>query len=93
VARRARQSFRNAGRSLQLEGSAALFLTDSIAAGVEYRQKPDNLGVFSEDDYQDVFVAWFPTKHLSVTAAGVDLGNIADHDNQRGWYLSLQGSF
>jgi hypothetical protein len=84
---------RRSGRSLQLEGSAALFLTDAIAAGIEYRQKPDNLGVFREDDYQDVFIAWFPTKHWSVTVAGVDLGNLADHDNERGWYLSLQGGF
>lgn len=80
------------GRSLQLEGSAALFLTDRFVAGVEYRQKPDNLRAFSEDDFRDLFLVWFPTKRLSVTAAAVDFGNIADHDNERGWYLSLQVS-
>jgi hypothetical protein len=61
--------------------------------GAEYRQKPDNLRSFHEDDYWDVFSAWFPTKNLSMTAAYADLGQIAMKDNQHGWYLSLQGSF
>jgi hypothetical protein len=83
---------RNDSRSLEAEGSAALFLTDFLVAGAEYRQKPDKLSAFQEDDFWDGFVAWFPTKNISVTAAYADLGNIAIHDSQRGWYLSLQGS-
>ena len=61
--------------------------------GVEYRQKPDKLSAFREQDAWDAFVAWFPLKYVAVTAARVDLGNIATHPNQHGWYLSLQGSF
>lgn len=79
-------------RALQVEASTAVFVTDSIALGAEYRQKPDLLSVFREDDCSDFFVAWFPHKQLSVTAAWVDLGNIADKRQQRGLYLSLQGS-
>jgi len=84
---------RNNGYRLEPEMSVATFLSDFVVAGVEYRKKPDNLSAFKEDDFRDLFVAWIPTKYLSVTGAYVDLGNIADKDNQHGWYLSLQASF
>ncbi|MDN4501364.1 DUF3034 family protein [Alteromonadaceae bacterium BrNp21-10] len=79
------------GKSLQLESSAAVFINRHWAVGVEYRQKPDNLGL-KEDDWADVFVAWFPNKSFSVTAAYVDLGTIAGAPDQTGWYLSFVGS-
>jgi hypothetical protein len=75
------------------ELSAAVFPTDEIVAGAEFRQKPDNLGASGEDDYWDLFGVWFPTEHFSVTAAYTDLGRIAMMPGQHGWYLSLQGSF
>ena len=84
---------RKAGRSLVLETSAAVLLDPHWAVGVEYRQKPDNLGFAREDDWRDVFVAWFPNKHVAVVAAYADLGSIATLDKQRGPYLSLQASF
>ena len=84
---------RSDSRSLVAELSAAMFVSDAIVVGAEYRQKPDKLSAFEEDDFSDLFVAWFPTKNFSVTAAYVDLGNIAIHDDQRAWYLSLQGGF
>jgi len=80
-------------RSINAELSAAVFLTDEIVAGAEFRQKPDNLSSFGEDDFWDLFGAWFPSKHFSVTAAYTDLGRIAMMPGQHGWYLSLQGSF
>jgi hypothetical protein len=73
--------------------SLALMLTDNILLGTEYRAKPDNLSGPKEDDARDLFVTWFPMRNLSVTAAYVDLGNIADKDNQRAWYLSGQISY
>jgi hypothetical protein len=84
---------REQGRTLNAEFSAALFVTDNLVAGAEYRQKPDNLGSFREQDYWDAFVAWFPSKHLSVTTAYADLGQIAMMTGQHGWYFSLQASF
>lgn len=84
---------RKAGRSLVLETSAAVLLDPRWAVGVEYRQKPDNLGFAREDDWRDAFVAWFPNKHVAVVAAYADLGSIATLDRQRGAYLSLQASF
>lgn len=78
------------GRHIVSEYSAAVLLDRSWAVGVEYRQKPDNLGFAREDDAADAFVAWFPNKHLAVVAAWVDLGSVAGYDDQRGAYLSLQ---
>jgi len=78
---------------LEAEGSAALFLTDRIVAGAEYREKPDNLSSFREDDAYDGFVAFFPVKSMSVTVAYVNLGNIATHAGEQAWYLSVQATF
>ena len=73
----------NENKKIQLEASTAVLL----AVGVEFRQKPDNLNL-GEEHWKDVFVAWFPNKHFSVTLAYVDLGRIAAIDKQTGWYLS-----
>jgi hypothetical protein len=81
------------GRSINIEFSAAVFLTDEIVAGAEFRQKPDNLSSFGEDDFWDLFGTWFPSKHFSVTVAYTDLGRIAMMPGQHGGYLSVQGSF
>ena len=80
-------------RSLQLEGSVARLLSRNVALGAEFRSKPDNLGIAREDHAWDVFLAWAPSKHASLTLAYVDLGNIVIEDDQRGWYLSLQLGF
>jgi hypothetical protein len=78
-----------------LEASAAYLLTRKLALGVEYRQKPRNLGVDNERAYADVFLAYFPNRHLSLTAAYVNLGDITvfNPTTQRGWYVSLQSGF
>lgn len=83
----------NGGRKLKPEVSGAIFLNDRLAVGAEWRAKPDNLAAFKEQAASDVFVAWFPVKNLSLTAAWVDLGNIANKPRQTGWYLSGQVSF
>ncbi|WP_341676332.1 DUF3034 family protein [Niveibacterium sp. SC-1] len=75
---------------LMPEASLGVFLTDRVVLGAEYRTKPDNLSAFKEDDFQDAFLAWFPSKWVSVTAAWAGLGNIANKADQQGWYLSLQ---
>lgn len=74
------------------EASAAVLLTDNVALGIEYRQKPDELAFAREDDWQDVFLAWFINKHLSVVTAYANLGSIAGFEEQRGWYLSVEGA-
>jgi hypothetical protein len=49
-----------------------------------------------EDDWMDVFVAWAPSKTLSLTLAYVDLGHIVPAvatRRQTGGYLSAQLAF
>ncbi|MFT3956601.1 MAG: DUF3034 family protein [Piscinibacter sp.] len=91
------------GYRVQPELSLALLLRRDLAIGVEYRAKPDNLnesvlgaGALKEDDWADLFLAWAPSKHLSLTLAWVDLGRIApavQPRRQRGAYLSAQAGF
>ncbi|MGO8915127.1 MAG: DUF3034 family protein [Stellaceae bacterium] len=96
----------------EFEGSLAYLLSRKFAVGAEYRTKPNNLSKFAgvlpiagEDNAFDVFAAYFVTKNVSLTAAYVDLGRIADvslgplgggslepHE-QMGAYLSLQLAF
>lgn len=98
----------------ELELSAAYLLSKNIAIGAEYRMKPNNLespanaALFGganvinlkEDDAFDLFVAYAPTKNISLTAAYVNLGNIAtvkavgaDYGRQDSIYLSAQFGF
>lgn len=77
----------------QFEGSAAVLVSRHLAIGGEYRTKPDNLGFAQEDDSYDLFAAWAPVRHLTLTAAYVDLGDIATVKAQHGAFLSLQASF
>lgn len=87
--------------SLLAEASVGAFLNRHWLLGAEYRQHPDNLSAFSQDDWADIFLAWFPNKRWSVTAAWVSLGELStpaipynnDDRNQSGAYLSLTGAF
>lgn len=78
-----------------LEGSAAYLINRHTVAGIEYRMKPHNLGVDKEKDAYDAFIAYFPNKNLSITAAYVALGDITvfNPKRQNGYYLSLQAGF
>lgn len=78
-----------------LEGSLAYLFSPTLVGGVEYRMKPHNLAVDNEKNYYDAFIAWFPSKHVSVTAAWVALGDITvlNPTRQKGYYLSLQAGF
>lgn len=77
----------------QFEASLAYLLSRHVAVGAEYRSKPDNLGFAREQDAYDAFIAWAPTKHVSLTLAYVSLGDIATIRHQRGPYASLQLGF
>jgi hypothetical protein len=77
----------------EFEGSAGYLVTKRLLIGAEYRTKPDNLAGLKEDAWADVFAAYAFNKHLSLTAAYADLGEIVTFKNQRGLYLSLQAGF
>jgi hypothetical protein len=87
------------GTKVQPELSVARLLSRNLAVGAEYRAKPDNLNPsllgngLKEDDWADLFVAWAPSKALSLTLAWVDLGRIVPAvvpRRQTGAYLSAQ---
>lgn len=90
-------------RRWQPEISLGWLVQRRLVVGAEWRRKPDALrrsvlgdGALAEDDWFDVFVAWAPTRTLSLTAAWVDLGRIApgvQPRRQQGAYLSLQWAF
>ena len=89
------------------EVSVAYLLSKRVAVGVEYRAKPNNLETLgraaglgnglAEDAWQDLFIAWAPNKHSSVTLAYLDLGRvlpgITNARVQTGYYLSAQLAF
>jgi len=83
---------------LQPEVSVAVLLRKDVALGAECRRKPDHLnhsvlgdGALNEDEWFDLFIAWAPSKIVSLTAAHVDLGKIVpalQPQQQRGACLS-----
>lgn len=94
-------------RSLQPEFSVAYLINKNLAVGAEVRFKPNNLqalgaaaglgAALREDDWKDIFIAWAPSKNLSLTLAYVDLGRIVpgitNYRRQTGYYLSAQVAF
>lgn len=92
---------KESGRSTVGEASLGMFINKHWLVGGEYRQHPENLTNLNQDDWQTLFVAWFPNKRWSVTGAWVDLGEISsvavpfdnDSRSQTGAYLSLSGAF
>ena len=81
---------KHAGRSVQFEGSLGWMLSPRLVVGGEWRTRPDNLGIAREDDAKDLFAAWALSRHVTMTAAYVDVGSVATFANQRGGLLSLQ---
>ena len=95
------------GYRLQPELSAAYLLSKNIAVGAEYRfmrNRLENAGRVAglgnglrASDWKDVFIAWAPSKHFSLTLAWVDLGVIVPATTgsrrQTGYYLSAQAAF
>jgi hypothetical protein len=89
------------GYTAQFEASIGLFLNDKTVIGMEYRTKPDNeIGGMKEDDWGDLFFAYFPTSNMALVLAYAELGDIAAEatsgdfgEDQRGLYLQVQGNF
>lgn len=92
---------------LQPEVSVAYLLRHDLAVGLEYRVMPNKLRKAGQaaglgsglqaDDWKDVFVAWSPSQHFSLTLAYVDLGRIVPATTkarrQTGTYVSTQFAF
>lgn len=97
----------NDSYKLQPEFSIAYLLSKNFAVGAEYRFLPNNLETAGRaaglgsglraENWKDVFIAWAPSKHFSLTLAYVDLGVIVpattSNRRQTGAYLSGQFAF
>ena len=93
--------------TLQPELSVAYLINKNVAVGVEYRMMRSKLetagnaaglgnGLRSQD-WKDIFIAWAPSKNVSLTLAYVDLGVIVPATTasrkQQGVYVSAQLAF
>jgi hypothetical protein len=95
------------GYELQPEISVAYLINSRLAVGFEYRAMPNKLQRAGQaaglgdglraDDWKDIFIAWAPSKNVSITAAYVDLGRIVPATTsgrkQTGVYVSAQIAF
>jgi hypothetical protein len=90
------------GYNPEFAGSVAVLLNRGLAVGGEYRTMPRELkSVGKSSNYADIFVAYFPSKHFSITAAYAFLGDIAPAvdanagatRNENAAYVSGQLSF
>ena len=94
----------NDGYSLQPEFSIAYLVSKNVVVGAEYRSMRNKLNFATpagngtrSEDWKDIFVAWAPTKNVSLTLAYVDLGVIVPATTasrkQQGLYVSAQLAF
>lgn len=74
---------------LEWEGSLAILPSPSLAVGVEWRTQSNKLGGLAEEKtVTDFFIAYFPDKNWSLTAAYVDLGSLPFEKSATGFYLT-----
>ena len=82
----------------EFETTIAYLLTRKLAIGGEYRTRPDNLNVDEEAAAWDAFIAWTPSKYVSILGAYANIGALLgpqtqDTSDQDGGYLSIQVGF
>lgn len=90
------------GYHIEPEFAVGWWATKSIVLGGEYRFMPhfqlvgyNALGdAFSKNNnWSDVYIAYFPTKYFSLTASYAMLGTLASEPGQNGLYISGTFSF
>ena len=81
------------GATWRAAGTVAVWLADRVLLGGEYRAKRGALATPVEGDAHDLFLAFAPSKHLSIVVAYVDLGPVAGQGIERGPSLSVSGTF
>jgi hypothetical protein len=89
---------RDPERSLGVEASLGVLLTRTLVVGAEYRMRSDNLTVDREADAWDAFLAWAPSRAISVVAGYANIGALltpvtGSDAKQDGAYLSVQAGF
>ena len=73
--------------------SVGVWVADEWLVGAELRSKHGALATPVESAAHDVFIAYGPSKHLTVVLGYADLGPVAGQGLERGPYLSLSAAF
>lgn len=89
---------RHRGYSTKPEGTLAYLLTRKVAIGGEIRTGPRNLSHDDQTNAWTLFVAWAPTRNLSLVAAYLNIGSVLAPvtgvtRHQDGPYFSVQAGF
>jgi hypothetical protein len=85
-------------QSVEFAGTVGYLILRQLAVGGEYRSRPHNLSADEERGAWDAFIAWAPTRYVSVVAGYASLGSVlapvsGDTSDHQGSYLSLQVGF
>jgi hypothetical protein len=85
-------------QSVEFAGSVAYLILRQVAIGAEYRTQPHNLSADDERGSWDAFVAWAPSRYVSLVAGYASIGSVlapvsADASDHQGSYVSLQIGF
>lgn len=83
----------NSSRELMWELNTSFLISRELVLGYEFRQKPNNLSFSKENNWQDIYLAWFYDKSISGVIGWADLDTLAGLSNQQGLYLSIQATF
>ncbi len=85
-------------REFLVEGNVVVFVTDNLAIGAEYRQKPDNYDeieglVAGEDDWWSVVAAYVINESMTVSGGYFNLGDVLDEEDTDAFALKLKWEF
>ena len=83
---------------VSLEGNVDVLVTDNLAIGAEYRDKPAVMGrvpdlVARDDPWWDVHAAYFFSPNGSVYAVAGDAGGVANHSDEMFYGLVVKYDF
>lgn len=83
---------------VSFEGNVDVLVTDKLAIGAEFRDKPDVMGripdlVAEDDPWWDVHAAYFLSPKSSFYAVAGDAGGVANHRDEMFWGLVFKYDF
>ena len=85
-------------RDFVFEGNAVVFVTDRLALGAEYRQKPDSYNQIpgllgGEDDWWSLVFGYVANNHLTVSGGYFNLGQVLNHKENTALALKVKYEF
>jgi hypothetical protein len=85
-------------RDFVFEGNAVVLVTDRLAMGAEYRQKPDAYDeipglIGNEDDWWSLVFGYVANDHLTVSGGYFNLGQVLNRDENAAFALKAKYEF